>query len=111
MSWERDRGHVHETEHARHEEAAFKAAARRNRLLAEWAAHLMGLRHRDTQNYVEHLVTGDVAHARGHAIIDRVTRDLHAAGAPTPREVVAAKFVQLETQAHAELAAQDTRGV
>lgn len=109
MSWDRDRQRGYEAQHAHDEEGAFKAAARRNRLLAQWAARLMGLRHRDTQAYVMQAVTGDVGHACGHAIIDTVMHDLHDAGIPTPRAEVAAMFVQLEARAHAELAAQEAR--
>ncbi len=111
MDWVHDRELGYEMQHARHEEAAFRAAAHRNRLLAEWAARLLGLRHRETTRYVETLVTGDVAHARGGAIIDQVVRDLHNAGVPTPRAEVAAKFEQLEAQARADIAGQDSRGI
>lgn len=109
MSWERDRERGDEQQVAQHEETEFKAAGRRNRLLAQWAARLLGLRHRESQSYVEQAVTGDVGHARGHAIIEKVMRDLRDAGIPTPREEVAAMFVQLEARAHAELAAHEAR--
>ena len=109
MSWERDRERGYETQYARKEEAAFKAAAHRNRLLAEWAARLMGLRQREAEDFIEVLVTGDVAHLRGRAIIDRLERDLHAAGVPTPRDQIAAMFDQLDARARAETAAGDAR--
>jgi hypothetical protein len=109
MSWNSDRERGYEAQYVHGEETAFKTAARRNRLLAQWAARLLGLRHRDTARYVEQAVTGDVGHARGHAIIETVMRDLREAGIPTPREEVAAMFVQLEARAHAELAAQEAR--
>ena len=109
MSWDRDRERAYEAQYAHGEEAAFKTAARRNRLFAHWAARLLGLHHRETARYVEQAVTGDIGHARGHAIIETVMRDLHDAGIPTPREEVAAMFVQLEARAHAELAEQEAR--
>lgn len=109
MDWNHDRERGYEAQYVHGEETAFKAAARRNRLLAQWAARLLGLRHRDTERYVDRAVTGDVGHARGHAIIDKVVHDLHAAGIPTPREEVAAMFVQIEGRVHAELAAQEAR--
>lgn len=111
MSWDRDRERGYEAQYAHGEETTFKTAARRNRLLARWAARLMGLRHRDAQAYVLQAVTGDVGHACGHAIIDTVTHDLHDAGVPTPRAEVAAMFVQLEARAHAEVTAQEARAV
>ena len=102
MSWERDRDKGYEAQHARHEEAAFKAAAHRNRLLAEWAARLMGLRDREADDYVKKLVTGDVVHLRGRTIIETLERDLHAAGVPTPHAQIAAMFDQLDARARTE---------
>ena len=98
MNWERER----EQGYARNEEAAFRAAAHRNRLLAEWAARLMGLRQHEAEDFTETLGTDDVAHLRGRAIIDRLERDLHAAGVPTPRGEIAAMFDQLDARARAE---------
>jgi hypothetical protein len=102
MSWERDRDKGYETQFAHHEEVAFKAAAHRNRLLAEWAVRLMGLRQREADDYVKELVTGDVAHLRGRGIIEKLERDLHAAGVPTPQREIAAMFDQLDARARAE---------
>lgn len=104
MSWERDRDQGYETQFARQEEAAFKAAARRNHLLAQWAAEVMGLRGRDADRYVETLVTGDVAHLRGRTVIDTIVRDLRAAGVAMTKGQVAAMFDHLDAQARAELA-------
>jgi hypothetical protein len=104
MSWERDREHGYEAQFAQQEEEAFKVAAHRNHLLAHWAAKLMGLRHRDTESYVKTLVTGDVAHLRGRAVIDTIVRDLRAAGVTMSEGQVAAMFNRLDVQARAELA-------
>ncbi|MBV8169623.1 MAG: DUF1476 domain-containing protein [Alphaproteobacteria bacterium] len=104
MSWERDREKGYETQFARQEEAAFKAAAHRNRLLAEWAAQLMGLRHREAEGYIKTLITGDVAHLRGRAIIDTIVADLSGAGVTMSEDRVAAMFDRLDAQARAELA-------
>lgn len=103
MSWERDRDKGFEADYARREEFAFKAAAHRNRLLAQWAADKMQLRHHDADSYVTTLVTGDVKHLRGRAIIAKVVEDLKAAGVAITEKEVAAEFDRLEAQAQAEI--------
>lgn len=103
MSWERDREQGYETQFARREEATFKAAAHRNRRLAEWAAKLMGLRHRDTDAYVKTLVTSDVTHLRGRTIIGQIVRDLRAAGVTVTEGQIGAMFDRLDAEARTEL--------
>ena len=102
MAWERDRDKGFEADFARREELAFKAAAHRNRLLAQWAAGKMGLRHHDADSYVKTLVTGDVKHLRGRAIIAKVVEDLKAANVAITEKEVAAEFDRLEATAKAE---------
>ncbi len=102
MSWERDRDIGYEKQFAQHEEDDFRAAAHRNRLLAEWAAQLMGLRHHASDSYVKELVTGDVAHLRGRAIIEKIERDLREAGVTISSGQVAAAFDRFDVQSKAE---------
>ena len=106
MTWERDREQGYEAQFARREAAAFKVAAHRNHLLARWAANLMGLRHRDADRYAETLVTGDVTHLRGRAVIAKIARDLRAVGVTIPQAQVEAMFDHLDAQARAEIAAE-----
>ena len=102
MSWQRDRDVGFEQQFAHQEERTFKAAAHRNRLLAQWAAQKMNLRHHDAESYVQTLVTGDVAHLRGRGIIAKVAHDLTAAGFPTSETEVALEFDRLEAEVRAE---------
>ena len=51
MSQFNDRERAFETKYARDEEMQFRILARRNRLLGEWAARLMGLSDAETQGY------------------------------------------------------------
>ena len=106
MIWEHGRERGYEAQFARQEAAAFRAAAQRNRLLARWAAALMGLRHRDVDSYVQTLVTGDVAHLRGRAVVARIVRDLRAVGVTIPQAQVEAMFDHLDAQTRAEIAAE-----
>src|SRR5215831_18773194 len=103
MSWERDRDRGYEKQFVEREERAFKAAAHRNRLLAQWAAEKMQLRHREAESYVETLVTGDVAHLRGRAIIKKLLDDLTAAGVAVTERDVTAEFDRRDAEAAAEV--------
>jgi hypothetical protein len=102
MSWQRDRDKGFEEQFAHREEQAFKAAAHRNRMLAQWAAEKMQLRHREAESYVKTLVTGDVAHLRGRAIIKKLLDDLKAAGVDVTEREVAAEFDRRDAEAAAD---------
>ena len=102
MSWGREREQGYETQFAHAEEQAFKAAAHRNRLLARWAAERMQLRHRETESYVATLVTGDVAHLRGRAIIKTLIEDLKAAGVAISEREVTGAFERFDAAANDE---------
>jgi hypothetical protein len=102
MSWQRDRDKGFEEQFAHSEERAFKAAAHRNRMLAQWAAERMQLRHREAESYVKTLVTGDVAHLRGRAIIAKLLEDLKAAGVDVSEREVTAEFDRRDAEATAE---------
>lgn len=102
MSWERDRERGFEEEYAHKEERAFKAAAHRNRLLAEWAAQKLGLGAVETTKYVESLVTGDVEHLRHRGIVTRIIEDFRAAGVAVTEAAVNAEFDRLDREAAEE---------
>ena len=99
MSWQRDRDVGFEEQYAHRQEVEFKAAAHRNRLLGQWAARKMGLDGPKADEYVATLVTGDVAHLRGHGAIDKVIQDLKAAGVSVPDLEVRAEFERLDHEA------------
>jgi hypothetical protein len=102
MNWERDRDKGFESQFAHREEVAFKAAAHRNRLLAQWAAERMGLRSKAADDYVTSVVTGDVAHLRGRAIVQKIAADLAAAKVAVSEAEVAAAFDRFDAQSAAE---------
>jgi hypothetical protein len=103
MSWERDRERGYEEQFAHREEVAFKAAAHRNRMLAEWAARRMKLGAAETEQYMKSLVTGDVTHLRGHGIVARLAQDMKAAGVTITEAEVRHEFDRLDSIAKQEL--------
>lgn len=74
-----DRQKGEEAKFAMDEETAFKVAARRNRLLGEWAAGLMGLTEEETDGYKKAVVQADFEEAGDEDVIRKLLGDLTAA--------------------------------
>ena len=80
MSQFDDRERAFETKYARDEEMQFRIVARRNRLLGEWAARLMGLSDAETESYAKDVVRADFEEAGDEDVIRKVLGDVTAAG-------------------------------
>ena len=74
-----DRERAFETKFARDEEMQFRIIARRNRLLGEWAARLMGLSEAESEAYAKDVVRADFEEAGDEDVIRKVLGDLTAA--------------------------------
>ena len=75
-----DRQRAFESKFAHDEEMKFRLAARRNRLLGEWAAAKMGLSEEETSSYAKDVVRADFEEAGDEDVIRKVLGDLTAAG-------------------------------
>jgi hypothetical protein len=75
-----DRERAFEAQFAREQELAFRIAARRNRLLGEWAAALMGLTKEETDAYSKAVVQADFEEAGDEDVIRKLLGDLILAG-------------------------------
>ncbi|HEX8384102.1 MAG TPA: DUF1476 domain-containing protein [Sphingomonas sp.] len=75
-----DRERAHEAEFARTGEMAFRVAARRNKLVAHWAAGLMGLTPAETDSYAKSVVQADFEEAGDDDVARKLIGDLAAAG-------------------------------
>lgn len=75
-----DREKAFEAKFARDEELAFRITARRNRLVGEWAAALMGLTKEETEAYAKAVVQADFEEAGDEDVIGKVLGDLVSAG-------------------------------
>ena len=97
-----DRERAFETKFARDEEMQFRIVARRNRLLGEWAAQLMGLSEVETQAYAKDVVRADFEEAGDEDVIRKLLGDLTSAGVdidePRIRETLAHKAVEARRQ-------------
>ena len=97
-----DRERAFEAKYARDEEMQFRIIARRNRLLGEWAARLMGLSEEETASYSKDVVRADFEEAGDEDVIRKVLGDLTAAGVDADdariREALGHKTVEARRQ-------------
>jgi hypothetical protein len=75
-----DRERAFENKYARDEEMQFRILARRNRLLGEWAARLMGLTQVEGESYAKDVVRADFEEAGDEDVIRKLLGDLTSAG-------------------------------
>ncbi|KLE33885.1 DUF1476 domain-containing protein [Aurantiacibacter luteus] len=98
----KDRQKGEETKFAMDQETAFKVAARRNRLLGEWAAEKMGLTHEETDAYKKAVVQADFEEAGDEDVIRKLVGDLTQAGCDideaTVRAQVEEKMIEAKRQ-------------
>ena len=97
-----DRERAFENKYARDQELQFKITARRNRLLGEWAARLMGLTEAEADAYAKEVVRADFEEAGDEDVIRKLIGDLTSAGVDTDevkvREALEHKSVEARRQ-------------
>ena len=98
----KDRERGEEAKYAHDEDMAFRVAARRNRLLGQWAAEKMGLTAEETAGYASEVVQADFEEAGDEDVIRKVLGDLVAAGVDIDeagvREALEQKAVEARRQ-------------
>ena len=90
MSSMKDREEGFERKFAFDEEVRFKATARRNKLLGQWAAERMGLSAAETDAYAKSVVQADFEEAGDEDVIRKLLGDLTSAGVETDEAEVRA---------------------
>ncbi|MFB0613647.1 DUF1476 domain-containing protein [Aurantiacibacter poecillastricola] len=95
----KDRERGEEAKFAMDEETAFKIAARRNRLVGEWAAGLMNLTEEETDAYKKAVVQADFEEAGDEDVIRKVLGDLTQAGCDVDEAEVRAKLEEKAIEA------------
>ena len=97
-----DRERAFETKFAHDEELRFRVRARRNRLLGQWAARLMGLSDAEADAYAKDVIRADFEEAGDEDVIRKVLGDLTGAGVDCDeakvREAIAHKEVEARRQ-------------
>jgi hypothetical protein len=102
MSTFDDRERAFETKYARDQEMQFRITARRNRLLGQWAANLMGLSQAEADAYASDVIRADFEEAGDEDVIRKVLGDLTSAGVECDetriRDTLAHKSVEARRQ-------------
>lgn len=100
-----DRERAFETQYAREEDLAFRVTARRNKLVAHWAAGLMKLTPEEADSYAKAVVQADFEVAGDEDVIRKLIGDLTAAGVDIDETAVRRALDEQATEALRQLKA------
>jgi len=98
-----DRESAFENKFAHDAEMAFKAEARRNKLLGLWAAELMGKSGDEADAYAKEVIKADFEEAGHEDVVRKVAGDLGDKSSP---EEIRAKMAELLVVAKGQLVAE-----
>jgi hypothetical protein len=99
----KDRERAEEAHFALEEETAFRIAARRNRLLGEWAAGLMKLTAEEADAYRKAVVQADFEESGDEDVVRKLLGDLTAAGTDVSEADIRAKLEEMTTESRRQL--------
>jgi hypothetical protein len=98
-----DRERGEEAKFAHDEDMAFRVAARRNRLLGQWAAEKMGLTAEETDAYAKEVVQAEFEEAGDEDVVRKVLGDLTSAGCEIDEAGVRAALEDKNVEARRQL--------
>jgi hypothetical protein len=101
-----DRERAFEAKFVRDEEIAFRVTARRNKLVAHWAAGLMKLTPEETDAYAKAVVQADFEEAGDEDVIRKLLGDLTAAGVDIDDAAVRRALADQAAEARRQLEAR-----
>lgn len=99
----KDRETAEEAHFALEEETAFRLAARRNRLVGEWAAGLMKLTPEEADAYRKSVVQADFEESGDEDVVRKVLGDLTAANVDVSEADIRAKLDEMMIESRRQL--------
>lgn len=99
----KDRERAEEAKFALDNDTAFRIAARRNRLLGEWAAGLMKLTPEETDAYKKAVVQADFEESGDEDVVRKLLGDLTAAQTDITEADIRAKLEDMTVEARRQL--------
>lgn len=99
----KDRERAEEAKFAMDADTAFRVAARRNRLLGQWAAEKMSLTKEEGEAYAKAVIQADFEEAGDEDVIRKVLGDLTAAGVEIDEAGVRAALEDKNVEARRQL--------
>jgi hypothetical protein len=92
-----------ETKFAHDAEVMFKVTARRNKLFGLWIAEKLGKSDDEAAAYAKEVVVADFDKPGDDDVIEKVVKDLQAAGLDVPVATLKAQLAKLADQAKAQM--------
>lgn len=102
---EREKGY--EKKFERDQELAFKAKARRNKLLGLWAAGQLGLKDAAAEAYAKDVVTADFQKPGDDDVVEKITRDFAAKSVALDSRRIRAELARCFAEAKKQLGVPD----
>ena len=98
-----DRERGFEAHAAFEEELEFKAIARRDRRIGEWAGRLMGLEGPALEGYADSVIREDLKHSGDDDVFRKLHNDLKASGVELRESAIRVEMDRLLAQAREEV--------
>jgi hypothetical protein len=100
-----DREQAYEKKFALDQDLKFRAEARRNKLLAEWAAAKLGIGGEGLQDYVRAVLKSDIEEKGDHDVFRKIRKDFDTAGVKVPDAEIRRVMGEFLTKAVADIEA------
>jgi hypothetical protein len=97
-----EREKAFEKKYEHDQDLKFKVNARRNKLLGLWAAGLMGKSGADAEAYAKEVVLADYEKPGDSDVIEKLVKDLAAAGKPMEDHTIRKQAERLAAEAKAQ---------
>ena len=94
-----------EKQFAHDEELRFKATARRNKLLGQWAAEKLGLSGDEAETYAKLVVMADFEEPGDHDVLRKIRKDFDAKGVEQSDHQISRVMSELMAKAAADIKA------
>ena len=101
-----DREQAFEKKFALDQDLKFRAGARRNRLLAEWAASKLGISGDGVQDYVRSVIKADMEEKGDHDVFRKLRKDFDTAGVKVPDAEIRRLMGELLAKAVSDIEAE-----
>jgi hypothetical protein len=98
-----EREKAFEKKYEHDQELKFKVNARKNKLLGLWAAGLIGKSGADAEAYAKDVVMADLEKPGDSDVIEKLVKDLAAAGKPTEEHTIRKQAERLAVAAKEQL--------
>jgi hypothetical protein len=105
-----DREQAFEKKFALDQDLKFRAEARRNKLIAEWAAQKLGMSGPAVQEYIRAVLKSDLEEKGDHDVFRKLRKDFDAAGVKVPDADIRAMMGELLAKAVRDIEAEGKKG-